>query len=59
MIVMEKTAAKSWSLNIQLEIQYPFKKKQNRVRITGTMTKANFQAWGQRKVTINKTLEKL
>lgn len=42
MIVMGKTVAKSKSLNIQLEIQYPFKK--NRVRTTGTTIQAIFQA---------------
>lgn len=57
MIVVGKTVAKSYSLNIQLEIQYPFKKNQNRAR-TGTMIQANFQAWEQGNVTIKKTLKK-
>lgn len=43
MIVMGKTVARSKSLNIQLEIQYPFKKN-HRISVTGTMIQAIFQA---------------
>lgn len=55
----KKICSKKLSLNIQLEIQYPFKKRNNRVRITEAMIQAIFQAWEQGQVTINKTLEKL
>lgn len=42
---MGKTVAKSESLNIQLEIQYPFKKKKTQqLRITGTMIQEVFES---------------
>lgn len=49
MIVMEKNCSKKLSLNIQLEIQYPFKKKKQQGKNNRNNDTNNFSSLRTRK----------